>query len=195
MAEDFYKFIEKARKEPLEVKIKKFGEIVEKIMHLTLRIPDLFDKNLIEINNRIDKVETDLHNLNNKVIHLQTQIDSKKQIDQKELEDLKISKDKKIPPDLKKPEHLKAPDERDKEPIRKQSTRKLLMDELRKMFSQNVKGVYKNEIDDNILIQFSEDKELLIPKSKIHSEYSKNTEITQTFRIEAEILRKNNIIE
>lgn len=195
MAEDFYKFIEKARKQPLEEKLKQFGQIIEKIMHLTLRIPALFDVNMIDINERIDTIETELHLIDERVLELEGQINVQSEKKQEIKTGLEKKAESKIPKGLKKPEDLKPPDQVEKKPIRKQSTRSLLMDELRKMFSQNVEGILKNEIDDKILIQFSEDKEILIPKSKIHSKYKNDTEMTQTFLIEAEILRKNDIID
>jgi len=195
MAEDFYKFIEKARKQPLEVKLKKFGQIIEKIMHLTLSIPDLFDENMLEINGRIDAIESELQIIDERIVDLEAHIKVQREQAQESREKLKKATEVEGPKGLTKPEDLTPPDQRDKTPIRKKSTRSLLMDELRKMFSQNVEGVFKSEQNGNILIQFSDGKELLIPKSKIHSEYTKKTEMTQTFLIEAEILRKNDIID
>ncbi len=193
MAEEFYKFLEKARGQPIEEKIKKFGEIVEKIMHLTLSIPDIFDKNLIEINKRIDFIEGDINSLNDKVSDLETQIEAQKE-KQEAVKKVKKPEESEKVKDLKKPPDLSHPQREDKPPVRKQSTRKILMDELKRLFSQNVKGIFIREEGENVLIKFSNNKEVLIPKSKIYSDFTRDKN-EQTFLIEANILRKNNIID
>ena len=60
MADEFASFIADAKKSPLEEKVNAFGDIVEKIMTIILRIPDLVDQ-------RIGVLQTTINNLTNEL--------------------------------------------------------------------------------------------------------------------------------
>jgi hypothetical protein len=65
MAEEFASFLENTRKAPLEEKLNAFGDIVEKIMQIVLRIPDLVDQSLQSINSKVANLQTQVNALNN----------------------------------------------------------------------------------------------------------------------------------
>jgi hypothetical protein len=65
MAEEFATFLENTRKAPLEEKLNAFGDIVEKIMQIVLRIPDLVDQSLQSINSKVANLQTQVNALNN----------------------------------------------------------------------------------------------------------------------------------
>ncbi|MEJ2277565.1 MAG: hypothetical protein P8Y70_07435, partial [Candidatus Lokiarchaeota archaeon] len=63
-----------AKKSPLEEKINTFGAIIEKIMTIVLRIPDLVDTSLEGINQRISNLENKVNSMNNQFNSLQSQV-------------------------------------------------------------------------------------------------------------------------
>ena len=65
MAEEFASFLSDAKKSPIEEKVNAFGDIVEKIMTIVLRIPDLVDE-------RIAVIQTNINNLSNDINALKT---------------------------------------------------------------------------------------------------------------------------
>jgi hypothetical protein len=58
----------------------------------------------------------------------------------------------------------------------------------------NIDGVIEGETEKALLIQFDEDKEVWIPKSVIRSNYNSDNDVTQNFKIDNWILKKNNIV-
>ena len=66
-AEEFATFLEKTRKAPFEEKLNSFGDIVEKIMSIILRIPDLVDESLNRVNQKISSLENRINAINNDV--------------------------------------------------------------------------------------------------------------------------------
>ncbi len=65
MAEEFASFLSDAKKSPIEEKVNAFGDIVEKIMTIVLRIPDLVDE-------RIAVIQANINNLSNDISALKT---------------------------------------------------------------------------------------------------------------------------
>ncbi len=59
---------------------------------------------------------------------------------------------------------------------------------------QKIKGVIRGETDKALLIKFDNEIEIWIPKSTIHSNFSKEKNINQNFTIDTWILEKNKII-
>jgi len=57
MAEEFANFMQETKKAPLEEKLNTFGDIVEKMMSMILRIPDLVDQSLAS---RINSINNDV---------------------------------------------------------------------------------------------------------------------------------------
>lgn len=57
-----------------------------------------------------------------------------------------------------------------------------------------IEGLIKSESTKAILIEFSSDKKIWIPKSTIHSEYNPRKNSIHIFLVENWILRKNNLI-
>ena len=64
MAEEFNSFLAKAKKSPIEDKVNAFGDIIEKIMSIVLRIPDLVDNSLNGINQKIASLESRVSSMN-----------------------------------------------------------------------------------------------------------------------------------
>lgn len=64
-AEEFANFIAEAKKSPLEDKVNAFGDIVEKIMTIILKIPDLVDR-------QVSAIQTKLNGLTNEINTLKT---------------------------------------------------------------------------------------------------------------------------
>lgn len=56
-----------------------------------------------------------------------------------------------------------------------------------------INGVIEGETEKALLIQFSNDKEIWIPKSVIRSNYDSSNDISQNFMIDNWILKKNNV--
>ena len=72
MAEEFANFMQETRKAPIEEKLNAFGDIVEKMMMMILRIPDLVDQSLATLNQKISNLESRINNMNNDVAALKT---------------------------------------------------------------------------------------------------------------------------
>ncbi len=70
MAEEFNTFLAEAKKSPIEEKVNAFGDIVEKIMSIVLRIPDLVDQSLNGLNQKISNVESRINTLNSDLASL-----------------------------------------------------------------------------------------------------------------------------
>ena len=66
-AEEFADFLDSTRKAPLEEKLNAFGDIIEKIMSIVLRIPDLVDQSLGAVNEKVSNLQNQLNSLNNQV--------------------------------------------------------------------------------------------------------------------------------
>ena len=58
----------------------------------------------------------------------------------------------------------------------------------------NINGFIKKETDKALLIQFDNNSEVWIPKSKIHSSYNAKKNLVQTFIIDRWILRSNKVV-
>ena len=72
MAEEFNSFLASAKKSPIEEKINAFGDIIEKIMSIVLRIPDLVDNSLSGINQHISSLETRINTMNSDITSLKS---------------------------------------------------------------------------------------------------------------------------
>ncbi len=66
-AEEFTSFLAEARKSPIEEKVNSFGLVVEKIMNIVLRLPDLVDETLSGVNQKLSNLESRLNAINNDV--------------------------------------------------------------------------------------------------------------------------------
>lgn len=66
-AEEFASFLDSTRKAPLEEKLNAFGDIIEKIMSIVLRIPDLVDQSLGAVNDKISNLQNQLNSINSQV--------------------------------------------------------------------------------------------------------------------------------
>jgi hypothetical protein len=73
MAEEFSKYLERARGEPIEKKVNDFGQIVEKMMQLVLRIPEIVDESLANMNSKMNEIEQKVSNMNNKIENVKKQ--------------------------------------------------------------------------------------------------------------------------
>ena len=71
-AEEFASFLDSTRKAPLEEKLNAFGDIIEKIMSIVLRIPDLVDQSLGSVNDKVLNLQTQINNLNSQITSLQS---------------------------------------------------------------------------------------------------------------------------
>lgn len=71
-ADEFTSFLENARKSPIDEKINAFGDIVEKMMIMFLRIPDLVDQALLRINQQIASMESRINTINTEVSNIKT---------------------------------------------------------------------------------------------------------------------------
>ena len=58
-----------------------------------------------------------------------------------------------------------------------------------------IAGTIEGETDKALLIKFDQDKQIWIPKSRIHSNFKPDNSSDQTFLIESWILKKNNLIQ
>jgi hypothetical protein len=72
MAEEFANFMQETRKAPLEEKLNTFGDIVEKMMSMILRIPDLVDQSLAVVSQRISTLESRINSVNSDLSALRT---------------------------------------------------------------------------------------------------------------------------
>lgn len=71
-AEEFASFLETTRKAPLEEKLNAFGDIVEKIMQIVLKIPDLVDQSLQTVNTKVTNLQNQLTAINNDLSSLKS---------------------------------------------------------------------------------------------------------------------------
>lgn len=72
MAEEFANFMQETKKAPIEEKLNAFGDIVERMMSVILRIPDLVDQSLATVNQKISTLESRFNTFNNEVSALRT---------------------------------------------------------------------------------------------------------------------------
>jgi hypothetical protein len=72
MAEEFANFMQETKKAPLEEKLNAFGDIVERMMSVILKIPDLVDQSLAVVNQKISTLESRFNTINNEVSSLRT---------------------------------------------------------------------------------------------------------------------------
>ena len=72
MAEEFANFMQETRKAPLEEKLNAFGDIVERMMSMILRIPDLVDQTLSNLNQKISTLESKITTINSDLSALKT---------------------------------------------------------------------------------------------------------------------------
>ena len=66
-AEEFASFLDSTRKAPLEEKLNAFGDIIEKIMSIILRIPDLVDQSLGSVNEKVSNLQNQINSLNSQI--------------------------------------------------------------------------------------------------------------------------------
>jgi hypothetical protein len=71
-AEEFASFLDSTRKAPMEEKLNAFGDIVEKIMQIVLKIPDLVDNSLQGINSKVTNLQNQLNAVNNDIRSLKS---------------------------------------------------------------------------------------------------------------------------
>jgi hypothetical protein len=71
-AEEFASFLDQTRKAPMEEKLSAFGDIVEKIMQIVLKIPDLVDVSLNDINSKVDNLQNQLSAINQDITTLKS---------------------------------------------------------------------------------------------------------------------------
>jgi len=71
-AEEFASFLESTKKAPMEEKLSAFGEIVEKIMQIVLKIPDLVDNSLQDINSKVSNLQNQLTAVNRDISTLKS---------------------------------------------------------------------------------------------------------------------------
>ncbi|MFX0017438.1 MAG: hypothetical protein ACFFAK_12055 [Promethearchaeota archaeon] len=72
MAEEFANFMQETRRAPLEEKLNAFGDIVERMMSMILRIPDLVDQSLLTLNQKISTLESQINTLNNNMASIKS---------------------------------------------------------------------------------------------------------------------------
>ena len=71
-AEEFASFLDSTRKAPMEEKLNAFGDIIEKIMSIVLRIPDLVDQSLGTVNEKVSNLQNQVNSLNSQITSLQS---------------------------------------------------------------------------------------------------------------------------
>ncbi len=71
-AEEFASFLDNTRKAPMEEKLSAFGDIVEKIMQIVLKIPDLVDHSLQDINSKVSNLQNQLTSINRDISSLKS---------------------------------------------------------------------------------------------------------------------------
>ncbi len=64
--------MQETKKAPLEEKLNAFGDIVERMMSVILKIPDLVDQSLASVGQRISTLESRITTINNEVSALRT---------------------------------------------------------------------------------------------------------------------------
>jgi hypothetical protein len=63
-----FSFIGKNRKMPIKEKVKALYELVEKMMNLIVLLPDLVDKPILVINNRLINIEAKINRLESNLV-------------------------------------------------------------------------------------------------------------------------------
>ncbi|MFW9897453.1 MAG: hypothetical protein ACFFD7_16735 [Candidatus Thorarchaeota archaeon] len=71
-AEEFASFLDSTRKAPMEEKLSAFGDIVEKIMQIVLKIPDLVDQSLQDVNSKVANLQNQLTSINRDISALKS---------------------------------------------------------------------------------------------------------------------------
>ncbi|MHA2282907.1 MAG: hypothetical protein ACXAC5_18855 [Promethearchaeota archaeon] len=71
-AEEFASFLDSTRKAPMEEKLSAFGDIVEKIMQIVLKIPDLVDQSIQDVNSKIGNLQNQLTTINRDISTLKS---------------------------------------------------------------------------------------------------------------------------
>ena len=71
-AEEFASFLDTTRKAPMEEKLTAFGVIVEKIMQIILKIPDLVDISLQDVNSKVTNLQNQLTAINQDITTLKS---------------------------------------------------------------------------------------------------------------------------
>ena len=71
-AEEFASFLDSTRKAPLEEKITAFGDIIEKIMSIVLRIPVLVVQSLGVVNDKVTALQNQLNTMNSDITTLKS---------------------------------------------------------------------------------------------------------------------------
>ncbi len=66
-AEEFASFLESTKKAPIEEKLDAFGEIIEKIMTIVLKIPDLVDMSIQDVTSQISNLQNQLGGMNQEI--------------------------------------------------------------------------------------------------------------------------------
>lgn len=66
-AEEFASFLDSTKKAPINEKLDAFGEIIEKIMTIVLKIPDLVDISIQDVNSKISNLQNQLNGINQDV--------------------------------------------------------------------------------------------------------------------------------
>ncbi|MFX1258928.1 MAG: hypothetical protein ACFFAN_13805 [Promethearchaeota archaeon] len=124
MAEEFNKILKEAKKGTSEEKINALTSIIEDMMHIILKIPDIFDEMMNSLNDKIIDLEQKFNNLN----RLKTTTDTT------------ILSSKSSPIIIQSKENLRE------DPTYKSSNvKKLIMDELKGLFEK------KKEMDRKML--------------------------------------------
>ena len=72
IAEEFASFLDQTRKAPMEEKLNAFGDIVEKIMQIILKIPDLVDISLQDVNSKVSNLQNQLNAMNGDITALKS---------------------------------------------------------------------------------------------------------------------------
>ena len=71
-AEEFASFLDTTRKAPIEEKINAFCDIIEKIMQIILKIPDLVDISLQDVNSKVSNLQNQLTAINRDISSLKS---------------------------------------------------------------------------------------------------------------------------
>ncbi|MBY8992675.1 MAG: hypothetical protein KGD58_18165 [Candidatus Lokiarchaeota archaeon] len=71
-AEEFASFLDSTRKAPMEEKLSAFGDIVEKIMQIVLKIPDLVDNSIQDVNSKLTNLQNQLTAMNQDITTLRS---------------------------------------------------------------------------------------------------------------------------
>jgi len=69
-AEEFASFLESTKKAPIDEKLNAFGDIIEKIMQIVLKIPDLVDITIQDVNSQISNLQSQIGGMNQEITAL-----------------------------------------------------------------------------------------------------------------------------